>query len=165
MKRNGGFSLIELLVVLGIIGILSSLITPKVMGYMAKGKETKAAAVLESLRTASELYFFEEGKSFTGEDGYKEITVEQLKKLEPYLSNNVNSLIGDKADSDEVKIEIGGSRETASGTITYGGEIGFTTADINSSSNNSKADGVKIWFKPSENIGEYNINGDKWTDL
>ena len=32
MKKNKGFSLIELLVVLGIIGVLSSLITPKFMG-------------------------------------------------------------------------------------------------------------------------------------
>ena len=34
--KNKGFSLIELLVVLGIIGVLSSFITPKVMVYMAR---------------------------------------------------------------------------------------------------------------------------------
>ncbi len=157
MRKNGGFSLIELLVVMGIIAVLSSIVTPKFRGYTAKGKETKALAVLESLRTASELYFLEEGKSFVtaGPDGYGEITKEQLEKLEDYLSNNMKTLI---KEDDSVAVEIGGSRTEAEGEITYGGEIGFTTKGTGE-------DGVKIWFAPDNTIGEYNLNGDKWIDL
>lgn len=109
--KNKGFSLIELLVVLGIIGVLSSFITPKVMVYMAKGKETKAVAVLESLRTASQLYYLEEGETFIHGGTYGEVTVGQLKKLEKYLSNNVESLIGTKEDSENITVEIGGARQ------------------------------------------------------
>ena len=62
VRKNKGFSLIEVLVVLGIIGILSSFITPRVMNYMAEAKDVKVKSTLEALRTASELYYLEEGK-------------------------------------------------------------------------------------------------------
>lgn len=166
--KNKGFSLIELLVVLGIIGVLSSFITPKVMVYMAKGKETKAVTVLESLRTASQLYYLEEGETFIHGGTYGEVTVEQLKKLEKYLSNNVESLIKNKDDAAAVTIEIGGSKETAdTDKIKYGGEIGFTTKDPASlETDTKKSDGINIWFyKGKDEINDFNINGDKWTEL
>lgn len=166
--KNKGFSLIELLVVLGIIGVLSSFITPKVMVYMAKGKETKAVAVLESLRTASQLYYLEEGETFIHGGTYGEVTVGQLKKLEKYLSNNVESLIGTKEDSENVTVEIGGSRTGAdSEEIKYGGEIGFTTKDPKSlETDTKKSDGINIWFSKGKNeINDFNINSDKWTEI
>lgn len=161
--RNKGFSLIELLVVLGIIGILSSFITPKVMTYMAKGKDTKVIAVLESLRTASQLYYLEEGKSFIQGEPYGEITVEQFGRLEKYLSNNAKDLIKDN----KVEIEIGGSKESPEiKEIIYGGKIGFTTKDPETlDGDNKKSDGINIWFHKSNDIKDFNINGEKWIDL
>lgn len=165
--KNKGFSLIEILVVLGIIGVLSSFITPKVMVYMARGKETKAVATLESLRTASQLYYLEKGQTFIHGEDYGKITVGQLKKLEKYLSNNVDKIIGDKSDLTEVTVEIGGSKEkTDSEEIKYGGEIGFTTKDPRAlDENRKKSDGINIWFDKTEEINDFNINGDKWIEL
>ena len=106
---------------------------------MAKGKETKAVAVLESLRTASQLYYLEEGETFIHGGTYGEVTVGQLKKLEKYLSNNVESLIGTKEDSENITVEIGGSKTGAdSEEIKYGGEISFTTKDPKSLETDTK---------------------------
>lgn len=165
MKKNGGFSLIEVLVVLGIIGILSSFITPKVIDYTAKAKEVKVKSVLESLRTASEMYYLEEGKSFMSEQ--KNITGEDLKVLEKYLSNNVKTLSDEKDSKVAVTIKLGGSRTEAAGEITRGGEVLFTTKDPDTE--NSKSDGIRIWVVPKNTetvkTGNYTLEGEKWIDL
>lgn len=167
MKRNGGFSLIEVLVVLGIIGILSSFITPKVIDYTAKAKEVKVKSVLESLRTASEMYYLEEGKSFmiVKENGKinRNITGEDLGVLEKYLSNNVKTLSGEKESEVAVTMKLGGSRTEAAGEIIRGGEVLFTTDDPDTK--NSKSDGIRIWVKPKDGTGDYTLEGEKWTDL
>lgn len=161
MKKNKGFTLIELVVVLGIIGILSSLITPKFMGYLAKGKDVKAVATLESLRTASEFYYLENGKSFVAGEKHGTITKEQFDRLRKYLSNNSKKLIDDNKD---ISIEIGGSRTEKDGPASYGGRITFTTRhpSIGKSSN-----GIDIWFehKDDSSIGKYNLNNERWVDL
>lgn len=158
MKKNSGFSLVELLVVLSIIGVLSSFITPKFMTYSAKSKETKAIATLEALRTASEFYYLENGESFLKNDGRGKMTKQQLYRLQRFLSNNASKLIKDN----KVVVEIGGSRKQEGGIIKYGGEIGFTTAKPEESS--SFENGVSIWFDDTD-VGKFNMNNDKWVDL
>ena len=159
--KKKGFSLIEILVVLGIIGIISSFITPKIMFYMARGKETKVISTLESLRTASEIYFMETGNSLMSSEKYGNITRKEIKILEDYLSDNVSFLIKDiLSDTTPVKMEIGGSKTSKTGDITYGGEIRFTTK----APEGKTADGIKIWID-GEDVGAYSMNGDKWTDL
>lgn len=168
MGRNRGFSLIEILVVLGIIGILSSFITPKVMNYTAKAKDVKAVSVLEALRTASELRYLETGKTFSSDadnaDG-KQLTNDDIEKLEEYLSDNINTLIEKSeelnvANSENFLIEIGGSKESKEGEATYGGTIGFTTT----APTGKTSDGIKIWFVPKTEK-DTNLNGEKWIDL
>lgn len=167
MGRNRGFSLIEILVVLGIIGILSSFITPKVMNYTAKAKDVKAVSVLESLRTASELRYLETGKTFSSDADGKQLTNDDIKELGEYLSDNINTLIekskelNGETSSENFLIEIGGSKESKEGEATYGGTIGFTTT----APTGKTSDGIKIWLVPQSEVKEYNLNGEKWIDL
>jgi len=59
IKNKKGFTLIELIVVMAIIGILVLLAIPKFMGYTEKAKLTKLKSNTKVLETASERYYIE----------------------------------------------------------------------------------------------------------
>lgn len=56
MKRNG-FTLIELMVTIAIIGILASIALPSYTSYIARGKITDAVSALADYRVKMEQYF------------------------------------------------------------------------------------------------------------
>lgn len=51
MKSQGGFTLVELMVCIAIIGILSAIAIPNFIRYRERGKVAKAQAELETLAT------------------------------------------------------------------------------------------------------------------
>lgn len=57
--NNKGFSLVELMVVVAIIGILASVAIPSVNKYMAKARQSEAKTNLGSLYTAEKAFFAE----------------------------------------------------------------------------------------------------------
>lgn len=72
MKRNSkGFSLIELLVVLVILGLLASVVAPQVMKHLGKAKSDSARLQIEDLGAALDLYSLELGDYPTTEEGLK----------------------------------------------------------------------------------------------
>lgn len=84
MRRNHkkGFTLVELLVVIGIIGILAAMVLPKFTGYVDKAKEKQALSVLRSIHTEMVAYYAENGdyipsKDFNGVNDASKV----LKKL------------------------------------------------------------------------------------
>ena len=72
MKLNQrGFTLIELMVVLVILGILAGLIMPRIMGRPDEARRTKAMIQIGSLETALKLYKLDNGNYPTTEQGIK----------------------------------------------------------------------------------------------
>lgn len=59
LKNQAGFSLVELMVVVAIIGILASLAIPSIGKYMAKARQSEAKTQLASLYTAEKAFYAE----------------------------------------------------------------------------------------------------------
>ncbi|MBW1789899.1 MAG: type II secretion system major pseudopilin GspG [Deltaproteobacteria bacterium] len=64
-----GFTLIELMVVIVILGVLAGLIVPRIMGRPEEAKQTKARIQMESLETALKLYKLDNGTYPSTEQG------------------------------------------------------------------------------------------------
>ena len=84
VKQSGadGFTLIELLVVMVIIGLLASLVGPKLFGHVDKARQKDAQAQIELLGQALDLYRLEKHRYPTTEDGLQSVR-SYLKKEIP----------------------------------------------------------------------------------
>jgi general secretion pathway protein G len=71
-----GFTLIELMVVIVILGILAGLIVPRIMSRPEQAKRLKARMQIESIATALKLYKLDNGSYPTTEQGLQAL-VEQ----------------------------------------------------------------------------------------
>ncbi len=68
-RGQRGFTLIELMVVIVILGILAGLIIPRIMGRPDEARRAKARIQIENLETALKLYRLDNGHYPTTEQG------------------------------------------------------------------------------------------------
>jgi len=57
MKKSGGFTLIELMIVVAVVGILATIALPSYNQYVVRGKMTEAYSNLLAMRVQSEQWF------------------------------------------------------------------------------------------------------------
>lgn len=62
MKRNLGFTLIELIVVMAIVALLASIVAPRYFASLQKGKETALLTSLTTMRDAIDQYAADKGR-------------------------------------------------------------------------------------------------------
>lgn len=83
-KGQRGFTLIELMVVIVILGILAGFIVPRIMGRPEEARRLKAKMDIQALETALKLYKLDNGFYPTTEQGLQALveppTVGQLPK-------------------------------------------------------------------------------------
>jgi general secretion pathway protein G len=71
VRRDGqaGFTLVEMLVVITIIGLIMALVGPRVLGYLGESKTKTARIQIESLSAAMDLYFLDNGRYPSANEG------------------------------------------------------------------------------------------------
>ena len=92
LASNRGFTLIELLVVMVIIGLLASLVAPKMFKKIDSSKIKTARAQIELLGTALDSYRLDNGKYPTTEQGLQAFRTKpaNVKTWDgPYLPKNI----------------------------------------------------------------------------
>lgn len=61
-KRKHGFTIIEVMITVGIVGILAGVALPSYQEHVRKSRRADARITLENLAAAQELYFFRNNK-------------------------------------------------------------------------------------------------------
>ena len=86
--RARGFTLLELLVVVVIIGMLVAYVAPRYFQQVGKSERTAAASQMDALRKAIDAYWLDTGHFPTMEHGLKALTTRpdgEVKWHGPYL--------------------------------------------------------------------------------
>ncbi len=68
-RRNAGFTLVEMLVVLAIIGSIVGLVGPRVLNYLSESKVKSAQIQMENLSSALDLFYLDAGRYPSSEEG------------------------------------------------------------------------------------------------
>ena len=68
-RRQAGFTLVELLVVMVILVLLASLIGPRVIGYLGSSRTKTAQLQIESFRSSLELFHLDVGRYPNANEG------------------------------------------------------------------------------------------------
>ena len=106
-KFQKGFTLIELMIVVAIIGILAAIAIPNFIKFQARSKQSEAKANLKAIFTAQKAYYQEKDhfSSYTGDIGY-----------EPERNNRYNYFLDSTTVQQEVR-----SAATITPAATYTG--------------------------------------------
>ncbi len=68
-NREAGFTLLELLVVLAILGLLAAIVGPQVIKYLGSSKTQTAAVQVKNIAAAAQLFRLDAGRYPTNEEG------------------------------------------------------------------------------------------------
>lgn len=91
-KNEKGFTLIEILIVMVILGLLAALVAPRMFGKVGKSKQKAAKAQISMFETALDTYRLDVGKYPTTDMGLQALREkpEDVEKWDgPYLPKNI----------------------------------------------------------------------------
>ena len=90
-QPQAGFSLVELLVVLVILGLLAALATPQVLKYLARAKVDTARIEMKNMATALDFFLLDVGRYPTQQEGLQALVTSPAGLAPwhgPYLKTN-----------------------------------------------------------------------------
>jgi prepilin-type N-terminal cleavage/methylation domain-containing protein len=91
--RSRGFTLVEMLVVIGIIAVLVALLMPAVMAAVNSGRRTRMATELAQLKDAIEKYKNEKGDYPPNLRGDPQVVLRHIRRCYPRISANDYNLV------------------------------------------------------------------------
>lgn len=84
-RTDAGFTLIEIMVVVFILGLLATLVAPRIIGQTDNARRVKAAADVKSIEQALHLYKLDMGRYPAGGDGLAALIQGNQVSPEGYL--------------------------------------------------------------------------------
>ena len=130
-QMQQGFTLIELMIVVAIIGILASIALPAYQNYMARAQASESIVMLDGAKTTIEDYSVSDGKFYA--------TLAALTAAGVRVSGQYGSIIGTNADSSK-----------ASGDVVYK----FSASGVN-----PQLKGKQVWFNRTD-VGDWSCKTD-----
>lgn len=91
-KRSGGFTMMELLIVLVIVGLLAALVGPTLYHQIKPAKQSTARAQIENFATALDSFFINMNRYPTTQEGLEVLRIEpegDEKWKGPYLKKEI----------------------------------------------------------------------------
>ena len=73
-QAEAGFTLVEMLVVITIIGLIMGLVGPRVLGYLGESKVKAAKLQIESFSSSLDLFYLDVGRYPTSSEGLTALT-------------------------------------------------------------------------------------------
>jgi type IV pilus assembly protein PilA len=118
MREENGFTLMELLTVLLIIGVLAAIAIPSFIGQTARANDAAAKTQIGTLQTAMKEFAMENSGS------YKGATLAKLETIEPTLKDETTTVAkevtGASSTSFEVESQAVGSKDVYKLTSSNG---------------------------------------------
>jgi general secretion pathway protein G len=75
-RRDAGFTLLEMLVVLAIMGLLAAIVAPQVLKYLGSSRVQTAKIQIHNITSALELYRLDVGRYPTNEEGLNSLVTQ-----------------------------------------------------------------------------------------
>ena len=116
-----GFTLIELVIVLAVIGILSTFMVPKFTAIQDRAKEQSLKTVARTIQIALETYYLSEGTYIKGDEITIEQVIKQLKDKQLIQDQLVNPFTSAAFTSTDTSGKI---------TYSYSNDTGVYEGDV-----------------------------------